>query len=245
MKLFWREHIKPFLKHHVTPSFCIFLINYNLQPCWQPLKVPRTWIYCVAWATTRFSPRLCTKDLQGSVETKAQWWQWLYVNSLFIYFLSRCSGKAPKFRINLYGDGLIVVETKACSRSTPKMIWKLAFTHGGLNCSLENDEGLILTWPTDEESHMAVVYCRSSSGALSFKSNVSIATTTLDTWLGLSGRANQKQAAQTRASRPCRQLNPAKIGEQCSNPHTDVRLCPSRLISLFWYSFKGASKKIQ
>lgn len=46
---------------------------------------------------------------------------------------------------------------------------------------------------------MAVVYCRSSSGALSFKSNVSIATTTLDTWLGLSERANQKQAAENSA----------------------------------------------
>lgn len=38
---------------------------------------------------------------------------------------------------------------------------------------------------------MAVVYCRSSSGALSFRSNVSMATTTLDTWLGLSGRNRQ------------------------------------------------------
>ena len=45
-----------------------------------------------------------------------------------------------------------------------------------------------------DESHMAVEYCRSSSGALSFRSSVSIATRTLDTWLGLSERANQKQA---------------------------------------------------
>lgn len=35
---------------------------------------------------------------------------------------------------------------------------------------------------------MAVVYCLSSSGALSFRSNVSTATRTLDTWLGLSGK---------------------------------------------------------
>lgn len=54
---------------------------------------------------------------------------------------------------------------------------------------------------------MAVVYCLSSSGALSFKSNVSIATTTLDTWLGLSERANQKQAAKNRASHTFRQPN--------------------------------------
>lgn len=33
-----------------------------------------------------------------------------------------------------------------------------------------------------------MVYWRSSSGALSFRSSVSTATTTLDTWLGLSGR---------------------------------------------------------
>lgn len=44
---------------------------------------------------------------------------------------------------------------------------------------------------------MAVVYCLSSSGALSFKSNVSMATTTLDTWLGLSERTSQKQAAKS------------------------------------------------
>lgn len=49
------------------------------------------------------------------------------------------------------------------------------------------------TWPTVDESHMAVVYCRSSSGALSFKSRVSMATTTLDTWLGLSERAEIKR----------------------------------------------------
>lgn len=46
-----------------------------------------------------------------------------------------------------------------------------------------------------DESHMAVVYCLSSSGALSLRSNVSIATRTLDTWLGLSERANQRQTA--------------------------------------------------
>lgn len=38
---------------------------------------------------------------------------------------------------------------------------------------------------------MAVVYWRSSSGALSFRSKVSMATTTRDTWLGLSGRNRQ------------------------------------------------------
>lgn len=46
----------------------------------------------------------------------------------------------------------------------------------------------------EAESHMAVLYCLSSSGALSFKSSVSTATTTLDTWLGLSeviGRAEK------------------------------------------------------
>lgn len=54
---------------------------------------------------------------------------------------------------------------------------------------------------------MAVVYCLSSSGALSFRSNVSIATTTLDTWLGLSERAHQKQAAKNRAPHTFRQPN--------------------------------------
>lgn len=39
---------------------------------------------------------------------------------------------------------------------------------------------------------MAVLYCLSSSGALSFRSKVSIATRTLETWLGLSERAREK-----------------------------------------------------
>lgn len=51
----------------------------------------------------------------------------------------------------------------------------------------------ILTCPMEDESHMAVVYCLSSSGALSFRSSVSIATRTLDTWLGLSEKASHKE----------------------------------------------------
>lgn len=58
----------------------------------------------------------------------------------------------------------------------------------------------------EEESHMAVVYCLSSSGALSFKSNVSTATTALDTWLGLSERAKRRQADSNRAQDAYRQL---------------------------------------
>lgn len=53
---------------------------------------------------------------------------------------------------------------------------------------------------------MAVVYCRSSSGALSFKSSVSIATTTLDTWLGLSERASQKEAAKNSSAHTFRRV---------------------------------------
>lgn len=44
------------------------------------------------------------------------------------------------------------------------------------------------TWPGALESHTDVVYCLSSSGALSFWSSVSMATTTLDTRFGLSER---------------------------------------------------------
>lgn len=51
----------------------------------------------------------------------------------------------------------------------------------------------IFTFPVVDESHMAVVYCLSSSGALSFRSNVSIATRTRDTWLGLSEKAIKRQ----------------------------------------------------
>lgn len=51
---------------------------------------------------------------------------------------------------------------------------------------------------------MAVVYWRSSSGALSFRSNVSMATTTLDTWLGLSGR-NRQLRTESRAPAAPRQ----------------------------------------
>lgn len=43
-----------------------------------------------------------------------------------------------------------------------------------------------LTCPAALESHTAVLYCRSSSGALSLRSSVSMATATLVTWLGLS-----------------------------------------------------------
>lgn len=42
------------------------------------------------------------------------------------------------------------------------------------------------TWPGALESHTDVVYCLSNSGALSFWSSVSIATTILDTRFGLS-----------------------------------------------------------
>lgn len=37
------------------------------------------------------------------------------------------------------------------------------------------------------------MYCRSSSGALSLRSNVSIATRTLDTWLGLSEKRQKRR----------------------------------------------------
>lgn len=43
-----------------------------------------------------------------------------------------------------------------------------------------------LTCPAALESHTAVLYCRSSSGALSLMSSVSMETATLVTWLGLS-----------------------------------------------------------
>lgn len=49
---------------------------------------------------------------------------------------------------------------------------------------------------------MAVEYCRSSSGALSFRSKVSMATTTLDTWLGLSGRNRQLRTVARKRPRP-------------------------------------------
>lgn len=114
--------------------------------------------------------------------------------------------------INFHRDCPIVIQTKASSgRNNLKYAIKIFFFFfflciGALNCSfgaedVEQTKTLtskktlkhILTCPMEDESHMAVVYCLSSSGALSFRSNVSTATTTLDTWLGLSGRANQKQ----------------------------------------------------
>lgn len=49
-----------------------------------------------------------------------------------------------------------------------------------------------------------MAYWRSSSGALSFRSNVSMATSTLDTWLGLSGRNRQLRTE----SHTCGQLMP-------------------------------------
>lgn len=86
-----------------------------------------------------------------------------------------------------------------------EIIFSLTQTHSGLKlmfCKMDSEEEKkphnpllrhVPTWPMVDESHMAVVYCLSSSGALSFKSRVSIATTTLDTWLGLSERAEIKR----------------------------------------------------
>lgn len=49
-----------------------------------------------------------------------------------------------------------------------------------------NETQTVRTWPGALESHTDVVYCLSNSGALSFWSSVSMATTTLDTRFGLS-----------------------------------------------------------
>lgn len=48
------------------------------------------------------------------------------------------------------------------------------------------------TWPGALESHTDVAYCLSNSGALSFWSSVSMATTALDTRFGLSERETEK-----------------------------------------------------
>lgn len=109
--------------------------------------------------------------------------------------------------INFHRDCPIVIQTKASSgrnnlKDAIKIIFFFFSMHRGFKLqfwsrqkTLMSKKTLkhILTCPMEDESHMAVVYCLSSSGALSFRSNVSTATTTLDTWLGLSGRANQKQ----------------------------------------------------
>lgn len=99
-----------------------------------------------------------------------------------------------------------------------------------------------LTCPVEAESHMAVLYCLSSSGALSFKSSVSMATTTLDTWLGLSEvseREQRKQVTKNTHARHswsgfpevCSPLNSATEGKllSCNVYHTFPCTRP-----LFW-----------
>lgn len=69
---------------------------------------------------------------------------------------------------------------------------------------------------------------------MSFKSNVSTATTTLDTWLGLSERAKQKQAAYDRAQDATRQLYlqeymntvPRCNKRHCPHTHTGAHFTP-------------------
>lgn len=80
---------------------------------------------------------------------------------------------------------------------------------------------------------MAVVYWRSSSGALSFRSSVSMATTTRDTWLGLSGGANQKRAALVQSSQPS------------PTPFTSARLAvasPRAANQAVWFGWRGSQQ---
>lgn len=97
---------------------------------------------------------------------------------------------------------------------------------------------MALTCPVEAESHMAVLYCLSSSGALSFKSSVSMATTTLDTWLGLSEvseraeKASHQKYTRTTQLEVCSPWASATEGKlfSCSVYHT----FPCALFSLFW-----------
>lgn len=190
---------------------CIILTNYNPQHCRQPLKVPRTWIkYHMVWAMPKtLLQKICPRGGLRSVKTKAEPVT-MVIRQIISFLLYSCSGKKGlQACINFHWDCPFVIQTKACSS---RIIWKMIFKknffffhRGGLNCSFGTEHFVqrnkrywsllhrVLTWPMEDESHMAVVYCRSSSGALSFRSNVSTATTTLDTWLGLS----EKEKADT------------------------------------------------
>lgn len=199
-----------------TWLFCDLLKNYSLQHCWQPLKC----LELTFSITTRVMPKCSFRNLAGGEawKQKQNVWQWLYVKLCFVMSLQRKMTNIlhqfalglPHFHTNksLFQQNDLTDTMK--NHFLHIGAWNYSFGTGlFLQTNTQHQRSLkhILTCPVEDESHMAVVYCLSSSGALSFRSNVSIATTTLDTWLGLSERTHHKQAVQNTALQDaCRQL---------------------------------------